>query len=80
MAWKIDLSVKLAQALFILLFTAFLYLLTGGGLFTSYYGLMGFGAAGAVLAVFTIYKNHLWLGLLDLTLIAGSFLWYMLSV
>ncbi|MEA4891425.1 MAG: hypothetical protein VB085_02520 [Peptococcaceae bacterium] len=79
MRLKMDPSVKFAQALFFVLFAVLVYLLADGGLLTSYYGLMAFAAGGAVLAVFTIYKNDLFFGLIDLALIVGSFLWYMMK-
>ena len=78
MSLKMQPGVKVAQTLFLVLFAAFVYPLAGGGLFTSYYGLMAFGAGGAVLAVYSIYKNNLLYGLIDLALIVGAFVWYMI--
>ncbi len=65
-----------AQAIFLMLFAAFVILMQKGGLLTAYISLMGFAAGGAVVALLTFYHQNAMLGLANLVTIIGAFFLY----
>lgn len=70
-------GVIIAQILFAISFIASSWLIWGSELSVSYYGVMSFGLIGIALSGYTMYKNYLLLGLMNIVIVIIAFMQFL---